>query len=39
VKVTEHSRRNEQYFPFVLAGSSLLLLGFMLDRTLFRTMP
>ncbi|MCC7501976.1 MAG: aerotolerance regulator BatA, partial [Flavobacteriales bacterium] len=39
VKVTEHSRRNEQYFPFVLAGASLLLLAFLLDRTLFRTMP
>lgn len=39
VKVTEHSRRNEQYFPFVLVGASLLLLSFLLDRTLFRTMP
>jgi Ca-activated chloride channel family protein len=39
VKVTEHSRRNERYFPFVAAGAALLLLAFLLDRTLLRTMP
>lgn len=39
VKVTEHSRRNEEYFPFVLAGASFLLLAFILPRTLLRTTP
>jgi Ca-activated chloride channel family protein len=39
VKVTEHSKRNEQYFPFVAAGAALLFLAFLLDRTLLRTTP
>ena len=39
IKVTEHSRRNEEYFPLALAGSGLLLLGLLLDRSLFRTTP
>jgi Ca-activated chloride channel family protein len=39
VKVTEHSRRNERYFPFVLAGGAALLLGLLLQRTLLRTTP
>ncbi len=39
VKVTEHSKRNERYAPFVLAGAIALLLAFLLDRTLLRTMP
>jgi len=39
VKVTEHSRRNEQYMPFVLAGGGLLLLALLLQRTLLRTTP
>jgi Ca-activated chloride channel family protein len=38
INVTEHSRRNEEYFPFVLVGAGALLLAFILDRTLLRTM-
>ncbi len=39
IKVTEHSRRNEEYFPLVLGGASLLLLAFILDKSLLRTTP
>lgn len=39
IKVTEHSRRNEEYFPLVLAGAGCLLLAFVLDKSLLRTMP
>ncbi|MBL7963374.1 MAG: VWA domain-containing protein [Flavobacteriales bacterium] len=38
-KVTEHSRRHEEYLPLVLLGGGALLLGFMLDRSLLRTLP
>lgn len=38
VKVTEHSMRNEEYVPLVLAGSVLLLIGSVLDRSILRTM-
>lgn len=38
INVTEHSRRNEEYLPFVLAGAGALLLAFLLDRTCLRTM-
>ncbi len=38
INVTEHSRRNEEYLPFVLAGAGALLLAFLLDRSLLRTM-
>ena len=36
-KVTEHSMRTEEFTPFVLAGGGLLLFGFLLDRSLLRT--
>lgn len=39
IKVTEHSRRNEEYFPFAMAGGMLFLLGLVLDNTLLRSMP
>lgn len=39
IKVTEHSRRNEEYFPLVLAGGCLLVLAFVMDRNLLRTSP
>lgn len=39
VKVTEHSRRTEQYFPVLLAGCSLLFLSMFLGNTLLRTTP
>jgi Ca-activated chloride channel family protein len=38
ISVTEHSQRHEEYFPFAAAGAGFLLLGFLLDRTLFRSM-
>ncbi len=38
IKVTEHSRRNEEFHPFAMAGALSLLLGFLLDRTLLRSM-
>ncbi|MDQ3101298.1 MAG: VWA domain-containing protein [Bacteroidota bacterium] len=38
VKVTEHSMRNEEYVPFVLAGAGFLLIGFLFDRSILRTM-
>lgn len=37
IKVTEHSRRNEEYFPLVLAGACCLVFGFTANRTLLRT--
>lgn len=37
-KVTEYSQRTDEYFPFAAAGAGLLLLGFLLDRSIFRTM-
>ena len=39
IKVTEHNRRNEEYFPYALAGACLLLLAFVTDRHLLRTTP
>lgn len=38
VRVTEFSQRHEEYFPIAAAGAGLLLLGFLFDRTLLRTM-
>ncbi len=38
-KVTEHSRRNEEYLPFAFAGACLLLFAFVADRHLLRTTP
>ncbi len=38
VKVTEHSLRTEDYFPVALAGLAFILLGFILDRTILRTL-
>lgn len=38
INVTEHSRRNEEYLPFLLAGAGCLLLAFLLERSLLRTM-
>ncbi len=39
VKVTEYSRRNEEYFPMLLAGCALFALSLLLERTFFRTTP
>lgn len=38
MKVTEYSARHEEYFPFAALGGALLLLSFLLDRTILRTM-
>lgn len=38
IKVTEHRSKNEEYFPFVLLGGGLLLFGFIMDRSILRTM-
>lgn len=38
VKVTEHRSMHEEYPPFAFIGGCALLLGLLLDRTLFRTM-
>lgn len=39
IQVTEHSKRNEEFFPFALAGFSLIFLGFFVDETIFRSVP
>ncbi|MFZ1686171.1 MAG: VWA domain-containing protein [Flavobacteriales bacterium] len=39
VKVTEHSRRKEEYKPFLFWGCMLMLFSFALDHTILRTMP
>ena len=39
IKVTEHSRRHEEYFPLVLAGGCLLFFAFVLDRNILRATP
>ncbi|MEO8067433.1 MAG: VWA domain-containing protein [Flavobacteriales bacterium] len=39
VKVTEHSRRKEEYEPFLFWGCMLLLFSFAMDHTILRTMP
>ncbi|QQR86232.1 MAG: VWA domain-containing protein [Flavobacteriales bacterium] len=38
-KVTEHSRRSEEYAPLLLWGCGLLLGALLLDLTLLRSMP
>ncbi len=38
IKVTEHRSKNEEYFPFVLLGGGLLLFGFIMDRSVLRSM-
>jgi len=38
MKVTEYSQRHEEYLPFLLLGSGLLLFGLLLDRSLLRSM-
>lgn len=38
IKVTEHRSKHEEYFPFALMGGCLLVFGFLLDRSLLRTM-
>lgn len=38
VKVTEHSSRTEEFLPYAAAGAGLLLLGFLLDRSILRSM-
>lgn len=38
IKVTEHRSKNEEYFPFVLLGGGLLLFGFIMDRSILRSM-
>jgi Ca-activated chloride channel family protein len=37
IKVTEHSRRNEEYFPLVLAGACCLVAASIANRTLLRS--
>jgi Ca-activated chloride channel family protein len=38
IKVTEHSQRKDEHFPFTLVGAGLLAVGWLLDRTLLRSM-
>ncbi|MEO8591632.1 MAG: VWA domain-containing protein [Flavobacteriales bacterium] len=38
IKVTEHSLRTEEYFPFAWIGAALLALSFLMDRTFLRGM-
>lgn len=38
IKVTEHRSKNEEYHPFALLGTGLLLIGLVLDRTILRAM-
>jgi len=38
IKVTEHSQRKDEHFPFTLLGGCLLLFGWTLDRSLLRSM-
>lgn len=37
-EIKEHALRREEYFPYAAAGAGLLLLGFLLDRSLLRTL-
>lgn len=39
IEVREFSRRSEEFLPFALAGILLLVMGFLLRTTLFRTVP
>lgn len=36
INVTEHRQKKEEYFPFALWGTGLLLFGLVLDKTLLR---
>lgn len=38
INVTEHRQKKEEYFPFALWGTGLLLFGLLLDKTLLRTL-
>ena len=38
-KITRYSRHSDKYFKPLFAGCSLLVLGLLLDKTLFRTTP
>jgi len=38
IKVTEHSQRKDEHFPFTLIGGCLLLFGWSLDRSVLRSM-
>ncbi len=38
ISVTEHSARHEEYLPLALAGAGMLLFGFLLDRSVLRTL-
>lgn len=39
IEVTQHSRKNEEFFWFAIVGAALLSLEFLLRSTLFRTTP
>ena len=39
IEVREFSRRSEEYKPFALAGILLLVVGFLLRSSIFRTVP
>ncbi len=39
IDVREFSRRSEEFLPFALAGILLLVMGFLLRTTVFRTVP
>lgn len=38
IEVTEYSQRNEEYLPFLLVAIASVAAGFLLERTLLRTM-
>ena len=38
VKVTEHSQRKDEHFPFTLLGTCLLAVGWVVERTVLRSM-
>ncbi len=38
IEVTEYSQRNEEYLPFLLVALASVAAGFLLERTLLRTM-
>jgi Ca-activated chloride channel homolog len=39
IQVTQHSKRNEEFFPFALLGLAIIAFEFLLKTTLFRTVP
>lgn len=39
IKVTEYTKRNEEYFPFLLIGIAALVLEWLLKSTLFKSIP